>query len=866
MNPTKVPSEAPAPAKGRGPNIVELYDRLRTARSELSPTRARSLLQSIRVACKGFVGGGTHVVQAATLGREALDELALMENVASVRAQLRQEAIALCEAAHRRHPVTDVVVAYIASTLDLLRDTFVANDPAQTLSLLANTQRLLEQALAAEPSPQRQSRLLTLKSMVLRRKVAHEEADLRRRRSEEAVRCARKASELDADNSQALVQHALARWDTLRWQTSSLAKIALLNAVEELLRAAYKMWEPGAASALADFYRLTSRPAQAIEILDESFEGHDVRRRLRVSPLYAEAALDMHELGYPQRAVQRALDDALHLLRSATDAGYENAKMFVDLASIEAMQGDLDVSVNTLRHLARDGMGTWTEIVEHAKALVRQGDRDAISRAFALGVGDADVWARLGAYALDHVRDAELSVQLVQTALMLSPHLAQGQMLLARAQTALGGRANLDRAEHNLRIAARAIHRGLLPWRAVRLKLRHARGLSRIPPFHEAPHLLRRRSGFTDVQRAYQELQRAADWRSARPDAAAQVVRSLLDLTCGFRATSSIRGVGIPDTYAYEALRGAAPTLVVVYGADAQPTGAFIRNALESCTSNEPRDVVFIVWSRAAGRPVRVDAACGACRALVVLTAGEFETLVAGEIRPEALFEKRFLEASYLLPAPSLHPAPSSASRAPVATIAAAQALRVVPSEGPAVAPPAVVARAADARTTGPPHRDLARKPRRSAPDPARVFVCYAREDKNLLERLRTHLSVLEHYGQIRVWYDRLIPVGSDWEQEIQAELVRADIIILLISAYFFNSKYCREVELAHALEGYHAGRVQVVPVLLRPCDWQGTDVAALQILPRDGVPVLEHPDPDTAWTAITREVRGMIDTLPSRH
>jgi hypothetical protein len=55
----------------------------------------------------------------------------------------------------------------------------------------------------------------------------------------------------------------------------------------------------------------------------------------------------------------------------------------------------------------------------------------------------------------------------------------------------------------------------------------------------------------------------------------------------------------------------------------------------------------------------------------------------------------------------------------------------------------------------------------------------------------------------------------------------------LLISADFLASDYCYGIELQRALEGHQRGKARVIPIILRPCDWQTSPFAPLQCLPR---------------------------------
>jgi hypothetical protein len=60
---------------------------------------------------------------------------------------------------------------------------------------------------------------------------------------------------------------------------------------------------------------------------------------------------------------------------------------------------------------------------------------------------------------------------------------------------------------------------------------------------------------------------------------------------------------------------------------------------------------------------------------------------------------------------------------------------------------------------------------------------------------LDKHLGVLKQENIIKIWWDRQILPGSNWNQEILRELEAADLILLLISANFLNSQFCYQKE-----------------------------------------------------------------------
>jgi hypothetical protein len=114
-------------------------------------------------------------------------------------------------------------------------------------------------------------------------------------------------------------------------------------------------------------------------------------------------------------------------------------------------------------------------------------------------------------------------------------------------------------------------------------------------------------------------------------------------------------------------------------------------------------------------------------------------------------------------------------------------------------------------------------------------------------------------------WYDREIPPGSKWQSQIAHELETAHVILLLISPSFIASQYCYDVELKRAMERHESGDACVIPVLLRPVDWEDAPFAALQALPRSAKPATSWDNQDEAFRDIAKGLRQILLDLRAR-
>src|SRR5690349_21419604 len=113
--------------------------------------------------------------------------------------------------------------------------------------------------------------------------------------------------------------------------------------------------------------------------------------------------------------------------------------------------------------------------------------------------------------------------------------------------------------------------------------------------------------------------------------------------------------------------------------------------------------------------------------------------------------------------------------------------------------------------------------------EPIRVYYAYANKDKKLLDRLEISLKYLQRKGIIE-HKDQII-AGDDRISEAQKQLHTAQIILLLISPDFIASDYCYSNELQYAMQRHKTGKARVIPILLRPCEWQNTPVGQLKAL-----------------------------------
>ena len=142
------------------------------------------------------------------------------------------------------------------------------------------------------------------------------------------------------------------------------------------------------------------------------------------------------------------------------------------------------------------------------------------------------------------------------------------------------------------------------------------------------------------------------------------------------------------------------------------------------------------------------------------------------------------------------------------------------------------------------------------------IFISYSHEDIKWWEKLLMHFSTLERQGLISSWHDRKIEGGSEWAGEIDKHINSSEIIILLLSPNFLASNYAFEIEMKRALARHEAGEACVIPIIVRPCEWQEIGTKKLQVLPHNSVAVSKWPDEDDAFLDIITNMRSIIKKL----
>lgn len=148
------------------------------------------------------------------------------------------------------------------------------------------------------------------------------------------------------------------------------------------------------------------------------------------------------------------------------------------------------------------------------------------------------------------------------------------------------------------------------------------------------------------------------------------------------------------------------------------------------------------------------------------------------------------------------------------------------------------------------------------------IFISYSHRDEAYRLELEHWLAGLVNEKLIQEpWYDRRTQAGEDWEGEIDERLRSAQIVLLLLTQNFVNSRYCVHEELPVIEARHKAGELLVIPIFLEEYEWEGAFFNAIQGSPDFKNPLSKQEEKNDAYRKIVKDIRAILqENPPSAH
>lgn len=149
----------------------------------------------------------------------------------------------------------------------------------------------------------------------------------------------------------------------------------------------------------------------------------------------------------------------------------------------------------------------------------------------------------------------------------------------------------------------------------------------------------------------------------------------------------------------------------------------------------------------------------------------------------------------------------------------------------------------------------------------SRAFISYSHSDKKYLKRLQVHLAPYSRGREIEYWDDTRLEAGSEWEREIMDALDSARVAVFLVSADFLASPFITEKELPRLIEAAHTDGVVLVSVVLSPCAFAMSDLAAVQMAHDPARPLskMSYHEREAIWEHVAEVVARALSEAVAR-
>lgn len=401
------------------------------------------------------------------LGKEAYKELALNEVRPSARTDLWLKALGALTWAEDPEQY-QYVSSYAELAVDICQDSFSNYSRPKRHALLKQAKDLVDNSIHKAKKDEYKAVSLARKSAIIRLQAIGLPTKERFRLLSEAFRCSSLASRL-SQHAAILLEFALVEWALARLQNNDKKYVEKLRSAEELLTLdVVKDYDLGP-FALSRFYRLTYRYYDACMTYPHLTEAVNRRRILREVPIYAESAIQLSNLNYPDILVEEHLDKAMNLLETAISSGCKDARAVIALAYVRCLKEGVFAGVTALADLSSDrGELQWEQVLE---MLSEAKEGDLPTEGFALGVVESSALTRLGTFAHRFLKKAELAEALYRAAVRMDPCDPIAQTNLARFLVRRGESADLREARRIIQLAETFADRRFSWWRPVLMEL-----------------------------------------------------------------------------------------------------------------------------------------------------------------------------------------------------------------------------------------------------------------------------------------------------------------------------------------------------------------------------------------------------------
>jgi hypothetical protein len=147
---------------------------------------------------------------------------------------------------------------------------------------------------------------------------------------------------------------------------------------------------------------------------------------------------------------------------------------------------------------------------------------------------------------------------------------------------------------------------------------------------------------------------------------------------------------------------------------------------------------------------------------------------------------------------------------------------------------------------------------------PLSIVILHHQNEADISLRLKKHLTTLTSKEEISVWDGDDITGGGHIEQEPQLAVEGANIVVCLISADLLADEGYWNNFVGLAYQKSQNGSLKLLPVLARACDWEGTFLGKMKVLPKSGKSIRHSKwaDADEPYREIAKEIEALVKQI----
>jgi len=151
------------------------------------------------------------------------------------------------------------------------------------------------------------------------------------------------------------------------------------------------------------------------------------------------------------------------------------------------------------------------------------------------------------------------------------------------------------------------------------------------------------------------------------------------------------------------------------------------------------------------------------------------------------------------------------------------------------------------------------------------IFIAFANQDRDVRDKLLDQMNLVKVRQGWNIWSAKEIKAGERWGEEIKIRLMDSEVVILLLSTDFFNSKYIVETELPDVEKRHQNGDCHIIPIIARVCHWKETafgeyaQLGEIQALPAGEKPIISKgywDNEDQPYFEVVEGIKNSIRTF----